>query len=230
MVEGIDWCENPVLGFMGYVPCRKCATCQRIKSWKWVQRALDEMVFHPRTWFVTLTFRRVPDDPYVEVQKWLKRVRKELGDDKIRYLCAQERGGRGGRLHFHLLVHGSAGLSGRMVRAQWRGGITHARLVHGVGCKAKGASPAAGYVAKYATKDNRVRASGGYGQRGNSECTSNPVVAAIFAHFPEARLQGVEDLGSGVSYRPPRPTSGVSRKRLADRGPTPVLADFPKSN
>ena len=39
-----------------FVPCRKCAKCLQYRQMKWRQRALVEMAYAHRTWFVTLTF------------------------------------------------------------------------------------------------------------------------------------------------------------------------------
>lgn len=212
-VDGIEWCDDPRIGFRGYVPCRKCATCRRINVWRWLQRCLDEVVASERTWFVTLTFRRVPEGGgYALVQKWLKRVRKDLQDERIRYFVTPEFGTDHGRLHYHLLVHGSGRLTGRVLRSQWREGITHARLVFDVHRRDADTRPAARYVAKYASKDARPRASVGYGNTAPLRALENPVVHSIFAAFPGARLVQV-DAGPAVgTYRPPRPTASISRR------------------
>lgn len=225
-VEGIDWCDAPVMGFRGWVPCRKCPTCRRLKAWRWLQRCLDETSVSERTWFVTLTFRKVPEDGgYSGVQRWLKRVRKDLHGEAIRYFVAPEFGSRGGRLHYHLLVHGSRGLKGRVLRSQWREGITHARLVFDRFRVNSDTRDAARYVAKYAGKDaGRPRASVSYGSSSVLRALESPVVRAIFCAFSEARITSV-DTGSAVgTFRPARPSPALRRKIAAtitaDRGPS----------
>lgn len=225
-VEGIDWCDSPVSGFRGWVPCRKCATCKKLKSWRWLQRCLDETAASERTWFTTLTFRKVPDDGgYSGVQRWLKRVRKDLHGEAIRYFCAPEIGSRGGRLHFHLLVHGSGGLKGRVLRSQWREGITHARLVYDARFPHTDTRASARYVAKYTGKDaGRPRASVQYGTRSLLRVAQNEVVRAVLSAFPQARIYRI-DLGGDIgAFSPARPSPSLRRKIAAtitaDRGPS----------
>lgn len=212
-VDGIEWCDDPRIGFRGYVPCRHCPTCRRINVWRWLQRCLDEVAASERTWFVTLTFRRIPEGQgYPLVQKWLKRVRKDLGNERIRYFVTPEFGSGRGRLHYHLLVHGSRRLTGRVLRSQWREGITHARLVFDASRTDADTRASARYVAKYASKDARPRASVGYGNTAPLRALENDIVRAVFAAFPAARLQSV-DAGPCIGeYRPPRPTASVSRR------------------
>ena len=75
-VDGIDWCDAPVMGFRGWVPCRKCPTCRRLKAWRWLQRCLDETSVSERTWFVTLTFRKVPEDGGVRTPAGIVHLRR----------------------------------------------------------------------------------------------------------------------------------------------------------
>lgn len=138
----------------------------------WVSRAQIEISTFSKTWFVTLTFRTVPEEPYKEIQKWLKKIRKDY-KGKLKYLCTTEHGSVNGRLHYHLLVHGEQTLTQRIVRSNWSHGISEAKLVtkspvqsaaqHDLQT-ATNSLKAARYVCKYIMKDNqKIRASQHYG-------------------------------------------------------------------
>ena len=107
---------------------------------------------------MTLTFAKVPENPYDEVQKYLKRYRKKNGSD-FKYLCVQEHGTKTGRLHYHLLIHCDEKIKRRDVEDKWHGGYSRSRLVH------KEADDVAHrYVCKYLLKEGtRPKASRNYG-------------------------------------------------------------------
>lgn len=138
----------------------------------WVSRAQIEISVFDKTWFVTLTFRQVPDYPYKEIQKWLKKIRKDY-QGKLKYLCTTEHGTLNGRLHYHLLVHGDTSLTQRIVRSNWSHGISEAKLVMSSPVQAAitdqsesatNSLKAARYVCKYIMKENqKIRASQHYG-------------------------------------------------------------------
>lgn len=104
-------------------------------------------------------YRRLAREAGKDVQKYLKRVRKQTGT-RFRYMVVSEPH-KSGKPHFHMLLHeisawGSVGE--RDLRLNWRGGFIRAKLVR---------DPAgAGYAAKYLAKEKgaRVRASLRYGQ------------------------------------------------------------------
>jgi len=154
-------CLDPQFSPIAYcfVRCRKCAACLRVKRFRYSLQAEVECRSNERTWLVTLTFKKIPDRAYPEIQKWLKRVRKNT-DEKIKYLCTTEYGTQNGRLHYHLLVHGTEKLQRRMLENHWHNGFTNARLIdrqrYGRACR---------YVTKYVLKDSRerVRKSKDYG-------------------------------------------------------------------
>jgi hypothetical protein len=127
----------------------------KARRWRWYFRCLTEINTWPRAWFVTLTFRSIPENPYREVQLWLKRLRKTY-KESIRYIVAQEHGTKNGRIHYHLLLFGQQSLKRRTIEDPWKSGFSNAKL----------ATPdSAAYVTKYLMKSNaRVRASAHFGK------------------------------------------------------------------
>lgn len=170
--------------------CRQCEHCLRKRRIHWYHRARFEMSVAPRTWFGTLTFApeflfkahiraertarasgcdwATLDDASQfkavlavvgeEVTLALKRLRKQCATGAFRYLLVSEQH-KSGEPHFHVLLHersADAPITHAKLKACWTAGFSHFKL----------ADPkAAGYVAKYISKDAaaRVRASGGYG-------------------------------------------------------------------
>ena len=92
-------------------PCGQCLPCRINKRRVWTHRLMLESYCHVASSFVTLTYNddNVPSDGSLSkrhVQLFLKRLRKCLGDSRIRYYCAGEYGEKGGRRHYHLIIFG----------------------------------------------------------------------------------------------------------------------------
>lgn len=159
------------------VPCRRCARCLRFRQMRWRERAIQEISWAKRTWFITLTFsphhlagilieakgsetKYVETAAYRHVQLFFKRLRKDGA--VFRYLAVFELGEKNGRMHYHLFLHeiGTRPIFKTAIEAQWRSFIS-CRLVGG-----DEAVRNASYVTKYATKsfDIRPRASALYGK------------------------------------------------------------------
>ena len=145
---------NPELGLLQDVRCRKCGSCMRMRQNQWMYRGSVEFATHERTWFVTLTWKDGNECDYEEVKKYFKRLRKKYG--AFRYLCTEEKGERNERKHWHILLHCSNGFTWRAVSSEWHHGHVH--------CKLARTSGLASYVAKYAAKGGRIRASRFYGE------------------------------------------------------------------
>nr|QJB20217.1 MAG: replication initiator protein [Microvirus sp.] len=150
------------------VSCKKCPECSRFKAWLFTARCAAEISVAERTWFVTFTLRREMSDRigYRLVQRFLKRLRAGT-KMRLRYACVAEFGAKGGRLHYHLLVHGPAALTERLIRSKWRGGISEATLIRRSSPSAAAGASSAWYLSKaarYLTKQSgRVRFSQAYG-------------------------------------------------------------------
>jgi len=143
-------------GILQEVRCRKCVNCKRMRELAWTYRGILESITHERTWWITLTWdpaKVMPD--YDEVKKYLKRVRKN--EAPVRYLCTEEHGENGTqRIHWHILLHCRDSMSWRKVTSKWRHGHVQAVLARTSGL--------GGYIAKYAAKSGRLRASRFYGE------------------------------------------------------------------
>lgn len=94
-----------------------------------------------------------------DLQRYLKRVRKQSGVVGLRYMLVAE-AHKSGDPHFHMLVHepiGGSQVRHKVLKDQWPFGFTKWVLAHD--------KRPASYLAKYLSKDAaaRVRASKGYG-------------------------------------------------------------------
>lgn len=165
-------------------PCRKCQKCSDFKRLKWRERIMNELTTTDdsgkRSWFVTLTFSplhlagilaearssrpgEIERAAYQHVSRYFKRLRKWGAN--FRYCAVPEYGEKGGRLHFHVMIHetGSRPIPKSVLQTQWRSHV-HAKLVDCA--NDRGIRGAASYLSKYATKhlECRPRASVRYGQ------------------------------------------------------------------
>lgn len=132
-----------------------------------------------------------------ELTLFLKRVRKNSGAQKLRYLLVME-AHKSGLPHYHLLVHqapGDASISYDSLRNAWNAGFSKWNLVHG--------KRAAIYCCKYLAKSSlaRVRASLNYGTGGSYN---------VAASAQSSNLNVKIDLPNLV----PRPAPGGSRPEV----------------
>lgn len=95
------------------VPCGQCIACRVRRAQEWSARLWLEwrMSLAPSS-FLTLTYddEHLPSDRSLHVedyQLFLKRLRKLIYPQKIRYYCAGEYGSQLERPHFHLLIFGT---------------------------------------------------------------------------------------------------------------------------
>lgn len=95
------------------VACGRCLCCRKQRAREWALRCVHEASLHRSSGFVTLSYSDdfLPPDEAVskdELQRFFKRLRKVLGDGKVRYLACGEYGERFGRPHYHAAVFGLA--------------------------------------------------------------------------------------------------------------------------
>lgn len=99
-------------GYAVSVPCGQCIHCRLNHSRQWSIRITHEQLkYGDRSCFLTLTYddEHLPADRSVHkehVQLFLKRFRKHLGQNKIRYFGCGEYGDTFGRPHYHIIVFG----------------------------------------------------------------------------------------------------------------------------
>lgn len=106
------------------IRCGRCMGCRIDKSKEWANRCLLELQDHKDAYFLTLTY----SDDYVPVsyfadpstaeaqpsltlrkrdfQLFMKRLRKRVSPDKIRFFGAGEYGDKTFRPHYHIIVFG----------------------------------------------------------------------------------------------------------------------------
>lgn len=90
------------------VPCGKCLSCRIAKRKEWSIRLLNELEYHKKAVFVTLTYRDecMPQNgslKKVDMQNFIKRLRKY---EKIKYYLCGEYGPKTERPHYHAIIFG----------------------------------------------------------------------------------------------------------------------------
>ena len=97
------------------VPCGKCVSCKCDYSRDWSNRMILELQDHDEAIFLTLTYNddHLPLSPQGyptlvkrDVQLFFKRLRRHLGDKRIRYYLAGEYGSSTHRPHYHAIIYG----------------------------------------------------------------------------------------------------------------------------
>lgn len=88
-------------------------SCRLAKAQDWATRIHHEASLHDANCFVTLTFSDefLPSDLSVRprhLQLFMKRLRKRLGHERVRYFGCGEYGDRSLRPHYHVLLFGYA--------------------------------------------------------------------------------------------------------------------------
>lgn len=182
--------------------CGKCPHCRQVNRWLKESFALWEAYGSERTWFVTLTFATKPESEkhgYVEVQKWLKRVRENLDrkkGERIRFIAVTEYGPKTHRLHYHLLLFVGNGVVKRDL-PDWPNGHKVYKLAN---------KEAIAYVMKYLTKDGvKYRASQKMGAEIAETIRTHPLAQSVMQAFPGARIVEVRYRGRKTALpRPPQ--------------------------
>ncbi|QXN75062.1 replication initiator protein [Microvirus mar18] len=91
------------------VPCGKCVECAKAYSSEWALRICLEAAQYKENCCLTLTYNNehLPADNQLcrrDIQLFIKRLRKSLYPQKIRYFYAGEYGSLRGRPHYHCIV------------------------------------------------------------------------------------------------------------------------------
>lgn len=146
-------CKRPYMMGTMECPCGGCLPCRINRRRVWAHRILLESFKHADSCFVTLTYR---DDSVPSVlvkahyQNWLKRLRKVLSPQKVRYFVAGEYGEESGRPHFHAAIFGLDAYVGGGVDG--RGGVVQETWPHGFTFVGSLTWESAQYIAGYLTK------------------------------------------------------------------------------
>lgn len=91
------------------IPCGQCIGCRLERSRQWAMRCLHEAQLYKENCFITLTYNdeNLPEDGSLNkshFQKFMKRLRKENSDRKIRFFHCGEYGDLRSRPHYHACV------------------------------------------------------------------------------------------------------------------------------
>lgn len=112
------------------LPCLTCLYCSAVQQRMWAIRMYHEAQMHKQSAFVTWTYNEqsVPHGlVYEDFQSMLKRLRKSIAPEKLRFLVVGELGERTRRPHFHAALYGMDFSTG----AKHRGEVLDALQDHG---------------------------------------------------------------------------------------------------
>ena len=168
-------CENPYMVGAIPAPCGKCTPCLVNRKRLWTHRILLESYAHEHSAFVTLTYKDedlvfqnektgefgLPTLAPSHVKNFIKKIRRAVEPQRLRYYAVGEYGDRTWRPHYHLALFG--------YEPCWHGGTRKHKHEKGQSCCppcdllyekwGKGGidnaiieNDSAGYVAGYVTK------------------------------------------------------------------------------
>ena len=108
---GIVFKRSSLAGAEMEVACGQCIGCRIDKSQEWATRIVHESQMHRDNCFVTLTYdsENVPPDGSLNkqhFQKFMKRLRRQNSDKKIRFFHCGEYGEQLDRPHYHACLFG----------------------------------------------------------------------------------------------------------------------------
>ena len=91
--------------------CGQCLPCRFNRRRLWTGRLMLESLFHEETCFITLTYNdeSYPTDGSLskdDYKNFIKRLRRKLEPQKIRYYCVGEYGDNTLRAHYHIILFG----------------------------------------------------------------------------------------------------------------------------
>jgi hypothetical protein len=87
--------------------CRKCIECLQVRANEWALRGHFELKEHKENCFITLTYAKNPVILHKEhMQKFIKKLRKQIYPKKIKYFSCGEYGDRKLRPHYHIIIFG----------------------------------------------------------------------------------------------------------------------------
>lgn len=110
-------CTSPILvkdkhGLLCHAPCGQCLHCRLNYARQWsIRIAHERLKYGDNCCVLTLTYddEHLPEDRSVhksELQKFMKRLRKQVGSKRIRFFGVGEYGGHFGRCHYHCVCFG----------------------------------------------------------------------------------------------------------------------------
>lgn len=122
-------CRKPYHNGSSEFGCGQCQPCRINRLRVWTCRLMLEAREHPESSFLTLTYaqEKLPVGGVLvkkDLQKFFKRLRKNVGNMKLRYYAVGEYGENTLRPHYHALVFGLPLCYSEMVQKSWNCGLT----------------------------------------------------------------------------------------------------------
>lgn len=144
------------------VPCGHCLACRISRTREWTVRLLHESEFWDDTSFVTLTYddEHLPSNGSLvprDLTLFFKKLRRDLGDKKIKYYACGEYGDTYGRPHYHAIIFGLSPKDKKLIEENWQKGFVKIGCVTYDSCR---------YVAGYVQKKLYGKASKEYEEKG----------------------------------------------------------------
>lgn len=93
------------------VACGVCVGCRLDYSREWAIRCVHEASLHPANSFITLTYNKenLPKNASLDkrdFQLFMKKLRRKISPQKVRYYMCGEYGEKNGRPHYHAILFG----------------------------------------------------------------------------------------------------------------------------
>lgn len=91
------------------IACGQCIGCKLERARQWAVRCMHEASMHDQNCFVTLTYKAAPPRGSLDrgaFPAFIKRLRRDLGETRIKYFHCGEYGEELARPHYHGLIFG----------------------------------------------------------------------------------------------------------------------------
>lgn len=139
-------CSGPYRQGVAEYGCGQCIPCRMNRRRLWTARLMLESRLHAASWFVTLTYRResLPANGSVspvELQLFMRKLRKVVYPEKVRFYGVGEYGDRTWRPHYHVALFGLS--DPNAVASAWTKGHVHVGFL---------TPESASYIVSYVTK------------------------------------------------------------------------------
>lgn len=100
--------KNPPIGHF-YTPCGQCGECRLSRARSWATRCVHEASFWKESCFITLTYKKTPDNNSLDPQDTRNFIRRfrETFKKPFKYFLVGEYGENFDRPHYHSLIFGT---------------------------------------------------------------------------------------------------------------------------
>lgn len=155
-------CKNPYVKGNVAFGCGQCLPCRINRKRLWTHRILLESLKHPVSCFITLTYSQesLPGTGSLDpkhAQDFLKRLRRAVEPQKIRFYLVGEYGSQTWRPHYHAVIFGLGADDALVIAKAWKMGNVQVGTL-----TAESAAYCAGYVTKKMTSKTHPLLEGRY--------------------------------------------------------------------